>query len=304
MEESYFCPSFIPVKMEQTNLQNKVTLVECPRDAMQGWPHFIPTAEKISYLNTLLRVGFDVLDFGSFVSPKAIPQLADTKEVLAGLNLDNTGTKLLAIVANTRGATEAVTFDAIHYLGFPFSISETFQQLNTNKSIDASLTQVAEMQNLCVQKNKELVVYISMGFGNPYGDDYHPDIAAKWVAQLAGMGIQTIALADTVGMADKDTIQSLFGTLLPQFPNVHLGAHFHAAPHDWEEKVAAAWQAGCRRFDSALKGIGGCPMSARDLVGNLATENLVAWLREKEIPLHLQEALLTEALNKAAVIFQ
>ena len=246
--------------MEQPNLQNKVTLVECPRDAMQGWAHFITTAEKISYLNMLLRVGFDVLDFGSFVSPKAIPQLADTKEVLQGLNLENTETRLLAIVANTRGATEAVIYDAIQYLGFPFSISETFQQLNTNKSIDASLMHVAAIQNLCVQKNKELVVYISMGFGNPYGDAYHPDIAARWVEQLASMDIKTIALADTVGVADKATIQSLFSTLIPQFPEVHLGAHFHAGPDDWEDKIAAAWQSGCRRYDSALKGIGGCPM--------------------------------------------
>lgn len=290
--------------MEHQALQNKVTLVECPRDAMQGWPVFIPTEEKISYLNTLLRVGFDVLDFGSFVSPKAIPQMADTKEVLKGLNLENTETRLLAIVANTRGAEDAAAFEVIHYLGFPFSISETFQKLNTNKSMEESLAQVGAMQNLCVQKNKELVVYISMGFGNPYGDAYHPEIAAHWVEKLAGLGIRTIALADTVGMADAATIRSLFRTLIPAFPDVHLGAHFHAAPNDWQEKTEAAWQAGCRRYDSALKGIGGCPMSQQELVGNLATEKLIGWLEEKSLPLALNKEALAEALQLAGRIFQ
>jgi len=289
--------------MEQQSLPSQVTLVECPRDAMQGWPSFIPTEVKTSYLNQLLRVGFDVLDFGSFVSPKAIPQMADTKAVLQGLDLTGTETKLLAIVANTRGAEDAAAFEEIHFLGFPFSISETFQQLNTNKSIEASLAQVAQMQDLCVQKNKELVVYISMGFGNPYGDPYHPDIAAHWVEQLAGMGIRTIALADTVGMADAAAISSLFRTLIPAFPEVHFGAHFHAAPDDWEEKIAAAWQAGCRRYDSALKGIGGCPMAQKALVGNMATENLVGWLTEKKIPLRLNQEALSEALQTAGAIF-
>lgn len=289
--------------MESKDLQNQITLVECPRDAMQGWPVFIPTAQKISYLNQLLRVGFDVLDFGSFVSHKAIPQMADTEAVLQGLNLENTSTRLLAIVANMRGAEEAAKFEAIRYLGFPFSISETFQQLNTNKSIEESLEQVSEMQDLCMQRGKEMVIYISMGFGNPYGEAYHPDIAAGWVEKLAGMGIKTIALSDTVGMADAETIHDLFGTLIPQFPGVRLGAHFHAAPDEWQDKIEAAWAAGCRRYDSALKGIGGCPMSHRDLVGNMATENLVGWLRAKAIPLRLDQSRLDEALQTAGIIF-
>ncbi|MFT4061757.1 MAG: hydroxymethylglutaryl-CoA lyase [Edaphocola sp.] len=255
----------------------KITLVECPRDAMQGWPHFIPTATKITYLNQLLRVGFDVLDFGSFVNPKAIPQMADTKEVLAGLDMGHSRTKLLAIVANTRGAEEAVPYEAIHYLGFPFSISETFQQLNTNKSIAESLVQVAAIQELCERHNKELVLYISMGFGNPYGDEYSAEVALDWFDKLQALGIKTIALADTVGVAKPETIAYIYRQLVPAFPEVNIGAHFHSTADTWLGKIEAAYQNGCRRFDSSIRGIGGCPMAKNELVGNIATENLLAW---------------------------
>jgi hydroxymethylglutaryl-CoA lyase len=273
---------------------NNITLVECPRDAMQGWKHFIPTETKVKYLNTLLKVGFDVLDFGSFVSAKAIPQLADTKEVIPQLELDGT-TKLLAIIANTRGAEEAVVYDEIHYLGFPFSISETFQLRNTNKTIAESLKQVEEIQQLCVRHGKELVVYISMGFGNPYGDEYSAEVAIKWVGQLAAMGIKTIAMSDTVGVAKPDNIEYIFKTLVPEFKDVHIGAHFHSTADKWEEKIQTAYDNGCVRFDSAMKGIGGCPMAEDELVGNIATENIVQWAGNKDIPLKLN----TEAFNKA-----
>lgn len=284
-------------------MQPKITTVECPRDAMQGWKHFIPTETKINYLNTLLKVGFDVLDFGSFVSAKAIPQLADTKEVLAGLDLTQTQTKLLAIIANTRGAEEAVAFDEIAYLGFPFSISETFQMRNTNKTIAQSLIQVSEIQNLCVQSKKELVVYISMGFGNPYGDEYNAEIAINWVQKLAELGIKTIAMSDTVGVAQPSNISYIFNQLVPEFKNIAIGAHFHSHPETWEEKVNAAYQSGCLRFDSAMKGIGGCPMAEDDLVGNIATENLLQWAQTNNIQLNINQDVLQDALRQAAQIF-
>lgn len=275
-------------------MPNDLILVECPRDAMQGWKHFIPTETKVKYLNTLLKVGFDVLDFGSFVSAKAIPQLADTKDVIPQLELDGK-TKLLAIIANTRGAEEAVVYDEIHYLGFPFSISETFQLRNTNKTIAESLKQVEEIQQLCVKHGKELVVYISMGFGNPYGDEYSAEVAIKWVGQLAAMGIKTIAMSDTVGVAKPDNIEYIFKTLVPEFKDVHIGAHFHSTADKWEEKIQTAYDNGCVRFDSAMKGIGGCPMAEDELVGNIATENIVQWAGNKNISLKLN----TEAFNKA-----
>lgn len=279
-----------------------MTLVECPRDAMQGWPHHIPAEQKVKYLNALLRVGFDVLDFGSFVSAKAIPQLADTKEVIPQLQLDGR-TKLLAIIANTRGAQDAVAFDEISFLGFPFSISETFQQRNTNKSIAESLAQVEEIQSLCTQRAKQLVVYISMGFGNPYGDPYDADVAIGWVEKLAGLGIRTIAMSDTVGIADRDTIDYIFRQLIPAFSGIEIGAHFHASPANWRMKVDAAYNAGCRRFDSAIKGIGGCPMAEDKLVGNLATESLVGWCREQGIQTGINEEAFREALAIAGGIF-
>ncbi len=281
----------------------KIELVECPRDAMQGWSHFIPTEEKVEYLNTLLRVGFDVLDFGSFVSAKAIPQLADTKEVLKGLDMSATRTKLLAIVANTRGAEEAVQYDEITYLGFPFSISETFQLRNTNKTIAESLAQVEEMQRLCVVKGKQLVIYISMGFGNPYGDAYSAEVAINWVGKLSQLGIKTIAMADTVGMASPDNIAYIFNNLIPEFKDVSIGAHFHSAPDKWEEKIHAAFNAGCMRYDSAMKGIGGCPMAEDKLVGNIATENMTGWCELNGLPLDLNKEAFSSAWQMAGRIF-
>jgi hydroxymethylglutaryl-CoA lyase len=286
--------------MEAT--QKAITLVECPRDAMQGWPHPIPTADKVAYLNALLRVGFDVLDFGSFVSVKAIPQLADTKNVIPQLEL-NSKTKLLAIIANTRGAEEAVVYDEIHYLGFPFSISETFQQRNTNKSIAQSLVQVEEIQKLCMQRGKELVVYISMGFGNPYGDDYSAETAIDWVGKLAALGIKTIAMSDTVGIAQQDTIDYLFRNLIPAFPAVSIGAHFHASPENWRMKIDTAYKAGCIRYDSAIKGIGGCPMAEDVLVGNIATENVLLWCDEHDTYPDINREAFREAAAIANRIF-
>src|ERR1044072_1933331 len=256
-------------------------LIECPRDAMQGWAHPIATADKVNYLNALLQVGFDTIDFGSFVSPKAIPQMADTAEVLTKLQIPANGSGLLAIVANQRGAEEAVMFDEITYLGYPFSISETFQLRNTNKTIAESLELVQTLQELCIKNRKQLVVYISMGFGNPYGDPYDAGVAMQWVDELAKMDISIISLADTVGVAEPDIITKLFATLIPAYPQVEFGAHFHSAPHNWEEKVAAGYAQGCRRFDSTIKGIGGCPMAKDDLVGNLATENLLWFFQEQ-----------------------
>lgn len=283
--------------------KSAISLVECPRDAMQGWPHPIATADKVAYLNALLRVGFDVLDFGSFVSAKAIPQLADTKDVIPQLRFGSERTKLLAIIANTRGAEEAVVYDEIHYLGFPFSISETFQQRNTNKSIAQSLTQVEDIQKLCVQRNKELVVYISMGFGNPYGDDYNAQIAIDWVGKLAALGIQTIAMSDTVGIAQQETIDHIFRSLIPAFPQVSIGAHFHASPQDWRMKIDTAYAAGCTRFDSAIKGIGGCPMAEDVLVGNMATENVLQWCDEHDIYPDINREAFREAMEIANRIF-
>lgn len=284
-------------------MQKKISLVECPRDAMQGWERFIPTEQKVAYLNSLLKVGFDVLDFGSFVSPKAIPQLADTKDVVPQLNMDDTNTKLLAIIANTRGANDAVVYDEITYLGFPFSISETFQLRNTNKTIAESLKHVEEIQNLCVQRNKEMVVYISMGFGNPYGDEYNAEVAIKWVGQLAQLGIKTIAMADTVGVAKPDNIEYIYKSLIPEFTDINIGAHFHSTVETWEEKVQTAYDNGCLSFDSAIKGIGGCPMAEDELVGNIATERLVEWCQRKEIPLSLNMEAFNKSLLMASEVF-
>ena len=282
---------------------SQITLVECPRDAMQGWKHFIPTAQKVSYLNALLKVGFDVLDFGSFVSAKVIPNLADTKEVIPQLDMSATKTKLLAIIANTRGAEDAAQYDEIAYLGFPFSISETFQLRNTNKTIAQSLVQVEEIQNICVQNGKEMVIYISMGFGNPYGDDYNAAVAMEWVGKIAQLGVKTIAMSDTVGVAKPDTISYLFSHLIPEFKEVSIGAHFHSSPLTWEEKVKAAYENGCRRFDSAINGIGGCPMAEDELVGNLATENIVGWCDAGNISLNIDTEAFTYAKQLASGIF-
>lgn len=278
-------------------------LVECPRDAMQGWSHFIPTERKVAYLNQLLTAGFDILDFGSFVSPKAIPQLADTKEVIPQLDLSTTKSKLLAIVANTRGAEEAVVYDEISFLGFPFSISETFQMRNTNKTIEQSLAQVEEIQNLCVKNNKKAMLYISMGFGNPYGDEYNADIVFHWFRKLVELGVAHIALADTVGVSNPENISYIFSNLIPEFPGMHIGAHFHSHPHNWEEKIRAAWDSGCRSFDSSIKGIGGCPMAKDELVGNIATENMLLFAHKNKIPLTINEAAFNTAAQMAVDVF-
>lgn len=283
--------------------QHLVKIVECPRDAMQGWRHFIPTETKIAYLNTLLEVGFDTLDFGSFVSPKAIPQMADTLEVLNQLQDNTSPTKLLAIVANYRGAEEAVAHDHIKYLGFPFSISETFQLRNTNKTIADALELVKQIQALCLKHEKVLVIYISMGFGNPYGDPYDKDVVIRWVNEMAGMGIQIISLADTVGVANPDNISYLFSHIIPSFPDVEFGAHFHSAPQSRLEKLTAAYDNGCRRFDVAINGIGGCPMAKEELVGNMATETLLHFLEKRNIPTAINTDALRKAQEAAARIF-
>lgn len=276
-------------------------LIECPRDAMQGIKTLIPTEKKIAYINLLLKAGFDTIDFGSFVSPKAIPQLADTSEVLKGLDLSNTPSKLLSIVANTRGAMDACAFDEISYLGFPFSISETFQQRNTNSSIEASLVRVEEIQNLCLKHNKRLVVYISMGFGNPYGDLWHPDIALQWSEKLyRELDVRILALSDTIGVSNEQNITALFQDLIPAFPEVEFGAHLHTTPDTWEEKVSAAYKAGCRRMDGALKGFGGCPMAADALTGNMATENVISWMERNDLAHGIDPKILNEALQMSA----
>jgi len=283
---------------------NRLKLVECPRDAMQGWSHFIPTALKTEYLNALLQVGFDTLDFGSFVSPKAIPQLADTKEVLRGLDLTNTQTRLLAIIANVRGAEEAVVYDEISYLGFPFSISETFQRLNTNSSISESLNTVEKIQHLCVRHRKEAVTYISMGFGNPYGDEYSPELAIRWVEELSKLGLRIFAISDTVGVSEPGNISRIYHELQQAFPALEFGAHFHSTPERTNEKLEAAWNSGCCRFDSALNGIGGCPMAQNDLVGNIATEKVFEFFSSKGIDTGLHLEALEQALVLAQRVFQ
>jgi hydroxymethylglutaryl-CoA lyase len=278
-------------------------LIECPRDAMQGLAEFIPTATKTAYLNALLRVGFDTLDFGSFVSPKAIPQLRDTAEVLAGLDLSASKTKLLAIVANLRGAETAARHPEISYLGFPLSVSETFQRRNTNQSTPEALTDVATMHELCERTGKTLVVYLSMGFGNPYGDAWSPEIVTDFTYRLAELGVRIVALSDTVGASLEATIAPLFSALIPAFPGIDFGAHLHTTPGTWREKVAAAYQAGCRRFDGAIGGIGGCPMAADELTGNMATENLLDFLAENGVDSGLDLAAFAQARGLAASVF-
>ncbi|NML23732.1 hydroxymethylglutaryl-CoA lyase [Pseudoflavitalea sp. G-6-1-2] len=280
-----------------------VHLVECPRDAMQGWPTIIPVEQKIEYLNSLLRVGFQTLDFGSFVSPKAIPQMADTRFVLPQLELHDTKTELLAIVANVRGALDALEYEQIRYLGFPFSVSETFQQRNTNSSIQESLATVAEMQTLCVRKRKKLVVYLSMGFGNPYGDEWNEQIVFKWAEKLVDMGITIISLADTVGLATADQVGTITGYLIKALPDTEIGVHLHSTPFNWQEKVDAALQAGCLRFDGALKGIGGCPMADDVLVGNMNTELMIPYFESKGMLPPLDQHALTYSLKLADRIF-
>ena len=270
---------------------------------MQGWKHFIPTEKKIEYINALLKVGFDTIDFGSFVSPKAIPQMADTKEVLKGLKVDNLKSKLLAIVANVRGAEEAVVFDKITYLGFPFSVSQTFQKRNANSTIEQSLITVEAIQDLCNKNKKQLVIYISMGFGNPYGDDYNEEIVMKWVNKIIALDVKIISLADTVGLAEPAQVSSVLNNLIPKYPDIEFGVHLHSSPANWKQKIDAALLAGCKRFDGALKGIGGCPMANDDLVGNINTELLIAYFEEKNILQGIDNDALQEAIFLADKIF-
>lgn len=291
--------------MESTYLpqRSEVKLIECPRDAMQGWRHFIPTDKKINYLNSLLKVGFDTIDFGSFVSPKAIPQMADTREVVKNLEMHSSSSKLLAIVANTRGADEAAEYDQITYLGFPFSVSPTFQQRNTNSTPQQSLITVEEIQNLCIQNNKQLVIYLSMAFGNPYGDSYDADVLLQWADEIARRNITIISLADTVGIATPRQVQTALEILVPKYKNIQFGVHLHSTSTNWREKTNAAYNAGCRRFDGALKGIGGCPLAGDDLVGNMNTEWLLNFMESKEGHSLIDKEALQKSLKLADEIF-
>ena len=284
-------------------MNRTVKLIECPRDAMQGWPHFIPTQKKIEYINALLKVGFDTIDFGSFVSPKAIPQMADTKDVIGNLELSGSKSKLLAIIANERGATDAVVYDEITYLGFPFSVSETFQKRNTNSTIAESLGRVEEIQNLCIKNKKELVVYISMGFGNPYGDVYNEAIVFDWVNKLVAMDIKIISLADTVGLATKEQVYTITKHLVDSLPKTEIGVHLHSTAANWKKKVDAVLQASCKRFDGALKGIGGCPMADDELVGNMDTELMIPYFEEQNLLNNLDKNALQKCSMLASEIF-
>lgn len=278
-------------------------LIECPRDALQGIKTFVETERKAAYINKLLQVGFDTIDFGSFVSPKAIPQMRDTAAVLSMLDLSNTNSKLLAIVANERGAADACAFEEIRYLGYPFSISETFQLRNTNATIEESIGRVERIQNLCVKHHKELVVYISMGFGNPYGDEWNVEIVGKWTERLAKMGITILSLSDTIGVSNSESIAYLFSNLIPAYPTIEFGAHLHTTPDTWYEKVHAAYSNGCRRFDAAMRGFGGCPMAKDKLTGNMATENIRYYLEKNQITHGLNTSIFDQAMEMVNDVF-
>ncbi|HFX17935.1 MAG TPA: hydroxymethylglutaryl-CoA lyase [Flavobacteriales bacterium] len=270
---------------------------------MQGIKNFIPTEAKVRYIQSLLDVGFDTIDFGSFVSPKAIPQMRDTAKVVEQLDLSGTNTKLLAIIANLRGANDAVRFEQIDYLGYPFSLSEIFQMRNTAKTIGQSCDLLKEIMNLATKHNKKVNVYFSMGFGNPYGDPWSEEIVEEWVVKVKAMGVKLISLSDTVGTADADTIQRIFSYLIPKYPDIEFGAHLHTHPKSWYDKVNAAYTAGCRRFDSAIKGFGGCPMAKDELVGNLPTEKLLTYLTDRQIPNNIQTTAFENAYNEAQRVF-
>lgn len=282
----------------------KVKLIECPRDAMQGIKsHFIATEAKAQYINALLRVGFDTIDFGSFVSPKAIPQMRDTVEVLSKLDLSNTQSKLLAIVANIRGAEEASKFEEITYLGYPFSISENFQMRNTGKTISESIEILNEILNIAAKTDKEVVAYLSMGFGNPYGDPWNVEIVSNWTDKLSNMGVKILSLSDTVGSSTPEIIDYLFSNLIPAYPSIEFGAHLHTTPTSWFEKVDAAFKAGCNRFDGAIMGYGGCPMAKDDLTGNMPTEKLVSYFNQQKAITNINAMSFESSYNEALKIF-
>lgn len=280
-----------------------VKIIECPRDAMQGIKTYIPTANKVTYIQSLLRVGFDTIDFGSFVSSKAIPQMQDTADVLAQLDLSQTQSKLLAIIANTQGAEAACAFPEIQYLGFPFSISENFQMRNTHKTISQSLVSLQEILNLADAKNKQVVAYLSMGFGNPYGDPWNTEIVGEWTEKLATMGVKIVSLSDTIGSSTPEMISYLFSNLIPAYPTIEFGAHLHTTPDSWFEKIDAAYKAGCRRFDGAIQGFGGCPMATNHLTGNMPTEKLLSYFTAQKASTNLSPMSFESAYNEASKVF-
>ena len=282
----------------------KVKIIECPRDAMQGIKsHFISTEDKANYINALLRVGFDTIDFGSFVSPKAIPQMRDTAEVLSQLDLSSTQSKLLAIIANVRGANAAAQFEEIDYLGYPFSISENFQMRNTHKTITESIETLDEILNIADKTNKEVVAYLSMGFGNPYGDPWNVDIVGEWTEKLSKMGVKILSLSDTIGSSTPEVIDYLFSNLIPKYPTIEFGAHLHTTPTSWHEKVDAAFKAGCLRFDGAIKGYGGCPMAKDELTGNMSTEKLLSYFTAEKVETGIKPMSFESAYNVAMNVF-
>ncbi|WP_339844786.1 hydroxymethylglutaryl-CoA lyase [uncultured Dokdonia sp.] len=285
-------------------MNENVKIIECPRDAMQGIKDWIPTESKVQYIQSLLRCGFDTIDVGSFVSPKAIPQMQDSAEVLHSLDLSKTDSKLLSIVANLRGAQDAVQHEMVDYLGYPFSISENFQMRNTHKTIAQSVDLLKDIIELASSKDKELVVYISMGFGNPYGDPWNVDIVGEWAEKLSSMGVKILSLSDTVGTSDAETIDYLFSNLIKRYPKVEFGAHLHTTPTTWHEKVDAAYKAGCRRFDGAIQGFGGCPMAADDLTGNMPTEKLISYFASVKANDNVNAMSFESSYNEALKIFQ
>ncbi|RSC92237.1 hydroxymethylglutaryl-CoA lyase [Tenacibaculum singaporense] len=283
---------------------NSVKIIECPRDAMQGIKsHFISTETKAKYINSLLKVGFDTIDFGSFVSPKAIPQMRDTAEVLSKLDLSSTTSKLLAIVANVRGANDASQFEEIDYLGYPFSISENFQMRNTHKTIDQSIDTLKEVLAIANRTNKEVVAYLSMGFGNPYGDPWSVEIVGEWTEKLSSFGVKILSLSDTIGSSTPEDIDYLFSNLIPSYPQIEFGAHLHTTPTKWHEKVDSAFKAGCRRFDGAIKGYGGCPMAKDELTGNMPTEKLLSYFTANKVATNIKPMSFESAYNKALEVF-
>jgi hydroxymethylglutaryl-CoA lyase len=282
---------------------DKIKLIECPRDAMQGIKTFIPTEKKVQYIQSLLRCGFDTIDFGSFVSPKAIPQMADTAKVLSKLDLSTTKSKLLAIVANTRGAQDASVHPEIDYLGYPFSISENFQMRNTHKTIAESVEILSEILEIAERANKKVVAYLSMGFGNPYGDPWDVEIVGEWTEKLSAMGVKILSLSDTIGTSSPDIIEYLFSNLIPKYPEIEFGAHLHTTPAKWHEKIDAAYKAGCRRFDGAIQGFGGCPMAKDELTGNMPSEKMLSYFNSKKADSNIKMTSFESAFNEASKIF-